>query len=265
MLTPSARSRTPIEKELSALRRREDRLARAARNARPPRWKTELEQRVPEKARRGLEAAFARAFTLVFDQGTPIIARTYDRKELESTHSALDRAVLDHGDRRALRQMKKAPHLAELALTTAEGVGLGLLGIGLPDLVLFVGMLLRGVYETALRYGVCYDAPSERFLILCMMEAAITVGPAFEEKELRVNRLLDGSYLPTEAELAAQTRQTADAFADELLVLKFLQGLPLVGALGGAANPLCYHKILRYAALKYRKRYLFAAAARRAP
>ena len=28
-------------------------------------------------------------------------------------------------------------------------MGLGLLGIGLPDIVLFVGMLLKGVYETA--------------------------------------------------------------------------------------------------------------------
>ena len=38
--------------------------------------------------------------------------------------------------------------------------------------------------------------------------------------------------------------------------MKFVQGIPVVGVLGGAANPVYYRKILRYVQLKYRKRYL---------
>jgi len=41
-----------------------------------------------------------------------------------------------------------------------------------------------------------------------------------------------------------------------MLCLKFIQGLPVVGAIGGAANVIYDKKILNYAELKYQKRYL---------
>ena len=53
-----------------------------------------------------------------------------------------------------------------------------------------------------------------------------------------------------------QTGRTADAFAMDMVLLKFVQGLPVVGILGGAGNPLYYNKVIKYAELKYRKRYL---------
>ena len=51
-------------------------------------------------------------------------------------------------------------------------------------------------------------------------------------------------------------RRTAKAFAVDMLLLKFIQGLPVVGVLGGAANPVYYRRIMKYVQLKYRKRYL---------
>lgn len=41
-----------------------------------------------------------------------------------------------------------------------------------------------------------------------------------------------------------------------MLFLKFIQGLPVVGILGGMANPVYYNKVMKYVQLKYRKRYL---------
>ena len=41
-----------------------------------------------------------------------------------------------------------------------------------------------------------------------------------------------------------------------MLLLKFIQGLPVVGLIGGAANPVYYRKVMRYVQLKYHKRYL---------
>lgn len=41
----------------------------------------------------------------------------------------------------------------------------------LPDIVIRVGVLLRGVYETALKYGFDYDSPEEKLFILKMIEA----------------------------------------------------------------------------------------------
>ena len=39
-------------------------------------------------------------------------------------------------------------------------------------------------------------------------------------------------------------------------MLKFVQGIPVVGVLGGIANPAYYNKVMKYVRLKYRKRYL---------
>ena len=41
-----------------------------------------------------------------------------------------------------------------------------------------------------------------------------------------------------------------------MLLLKFIQSLPVVGMIGGMGNPVYYHKVMKYAGLKYRKRYL---------
>lgn len=62
------------------------------------------------------------------------------------------------------------------AVSAAEGLGLGLLGVGLPDIAIFTAMLLRGVYETALYFGFSYDTPEERFFILCLLEASVSRG-----------------------------------------------------------------------------------------
>ena len=80
-----------------------------------------------------------------------------------------------------------AANLRNMALTTVEGAGLGLLGIGLPDIVIFTGMLMKGVYEAALHYGFDYDSPQERLFILEMMEASLSRG----EERVHMNHEVD--------------------------------------------------------------------------
>ena len=60
--------------------------------------------------------------------------------------------------------------------------------------------------------------------------------------------------LPEEVQLVLGA--AASALAMDMLILKFIQGIPVVGILGGAANPVYYGKILKYVRLKYRKGYL---------
>jgi len=57
-------------------------------------------------------------------------------------------------------------------------------------------------------------------------------------------------------QIEKQIKETASAFAVDMLLLKFIQGLPVVGVIGGAANPVYYNKVIKYVQLKYRKRYL---------
>ena len=135
-------------------------------------------------------------------------------------------------------------------------MGLGVLGIGLPDIVLFIGFLLQSIYEVALKYGYDYNKTEERVLILKMMSAAIQKREKWLEADMEVDDFLKAKDIPDSFELEDQIGRTADDFALDMLVLKFIQGLPVVGVLGGLSNPVYYTKIMEYVQLKYHKRYL---------
>ena len=42
---------------------------------------------------------------------------------------------------------------------------MGVLGIGLPDIPVFTGMILKNIYETALQYGYSYESREEKYFI----------------------------------------------------------------------------------------------------
>ena len=258
METSRIRRNKTIRRELLMVQLEEKKLEQAARNARPSGWKIQLEQRIPDKVRLGLESAFCKGFALVFEQGRAIIELSYSKKGLKAEHAARDALLRTKGS--GLRQMKRSARRGDrlnMAVTAAEGVGLGALGVGLPDIVLFLSMLLKGIYETALHYGFDYEARQEQLLILRMMSAALSTGADFAWQNRQVDKLLENKPLAiTEEEFQAQLQQTASVFAVDMLLLKFIQGLPVVGIFGGAANPVYYNKVMGYVRLKYRKRYL---------
>ena len=264
---PDRRLLAALQKELEQLEKRERRLERYAEKQEPPEWKKALETKVPEKVRVSLEKAFCKAFSVVFQHGNTLIEKTYDKEELQKDHEIQAYAVELKGNRRELRRMRKAAGAADLrnmALATVEGAGLGLLGIGLPDIVIFIGMLMKGAYEAALHYGFDYDSPQERLFILKMMEASLSRG----EERIRADREVDAmcAALPSAEEaknlLQEQTDRTAKAFAADMLLLKFIQGLPVVGLLGGAGNPVYYRRIMKYVQIRYHKRYLLGMIAK---
>lgn len=249
-----------IRRELLLLQMQEKELERAAEKAKPAAWKTMLESRIPEKVYAGLESAFCKGFAVVFSQGRGLIELSYNKKRIKADHAARDQAVQTRDGRKELKQMRqsaKQSELVNLAVTTAEGIGLGAAGIGMPDIVLFLSTLLKGIYETALNYGFDYESRQEQVLILKMMAASMSSGRAWVRLNAQVDKMLSGE-LPeaADAELEAQMKAAASAFAVDMLLLKFIQGTPVIGILGGAANPIYYNKVMKYVQLKYRKRYL---------
>ena len=249
-----------LEKELLLVQKQETKLERAVLRAKSAAWKTGLESKIPEKVYAGLESAFCKGFALIFGRGRKFIEKSYNKERIQADHAIQNFAAQKKGGRKELKQVRKAAsrsNLLNLTATTAEGIGLGVLGIGLPDIVLFVGTLLKGVYETALRYGFDYESPQEEFLILKMMEAAMSDAGNWRDRNQQVDTLMESSDYPvTQEELDAQIKSTASAFAVDMLLLKFIQGIPIVGVIGGAANPAYYRKVMNYVQLKYRKRYL---------
>lgn len=250
-----------LEKELLAAAKKEEKLKAAAVDQNVPGWKQKLTDKIPEKVCLSLEAAFGKAFGIVFEKGTAVIEKTYNRQKIEEDYQIRDFSVQIKGGRKQIKSFGKSvrsANLCNLIFTTAEGIGLGALGIGMPDIVMFTGVLLKGIYETALRYGYDYETPSERMLILKMMEASLAKGEEWILLNAEVDSLLEAEALPETAEAAIgeQIKKTARAFAMDMLLLKFIQGAPVIGIFGGVGNPVYYSRVMEYVKVKYQKRYL---------
>ncbi len=240
---------TTVEKELIRLSRIEERLRRRAHKDNI-KWKAELEAKIPEKVLTS---------EIIFDKGTAIIEKTYKKEEIQKDFLVRDYALdldLNQKDLRMLNASAEMSNLMSLVVSAVEGVGLGALGVGLPDIVLFVSVILRGCYQTALQYGFSYDTPEEKYFILTVLEGSMLKNEMWDTCNDLVNIMLVSPPVPTEEQMAEQLQHTSDAFAMDMLLMKFIQGLPIVGIVGGLANPVYYQRILNYVKLKYRKRYL---------
>lgn len=79
------------------------------------------------------------------------------------------------------------------------------------------------------------------------------------EKELKRLEKQERSFLEKRMEKkdSALIRQAAGGLSKELLYMKFLQGVPLVGAVGGAYDAVYMKRIMAYAELKYRRRFYY--------
>ena len=253
---------TPKEKELKLIQKEEEKLQKKALERKEVAWKKELEKKIPPNAYDGLKSAFSKAFTLIFEKGPGIIEKTYDRDSIQKEHMVLDYDIKMRGRRKELRQLQKTAkrdNLKNMAITTIEGIGLGALGVGLPDIVLFVGMIMKGIYKSAVHYGINYEETSEKVLILKMMATSMATGEIWVEKNKETDTLLEQTMLQfTEEDVKKQIEKTAEVFAMDMLVMKFVQGLPIIGIIGGMTNPLYYNRVLDYVQLKYRKRYIMS-------
>lgn len=230
---------------------------------------SKLQKFVPDNLQSKLDLAFVKAFQLIFEKGTAIIEKTYDKQKRQDDYEIAQFAVeLRENKRhvRAFRNQAKKYAYRNLAVSSAEGIGLGLLGIGLPDIPLFVSLLLKTVYEISLSFGYAYDSMEERLFQLKIMEHALYDGEAMAEKDGDTNTMCEsirGAKQRDEAQiqrltgrLDAQIHSTAKALSDTMLYAKFLQGAPIIGAAGGVSDVIVLKRVADYAMLKYRRRYL---------
>ncbi len=218
-----------------------------------------LEDKVPAGLQNTLDEAFAKAFGLVFEKGTDVIEKTYKKDDIEKDYQINSYIVNLKENRRNLKAFSKKASGAgnkNLLLSGVSGVGLGVLGIGIPDIVIFTSLMLRSVYETSLHYGFQYDTEEEKKFILLVIQGAV----CHDTNLLKINSELD-SYMKNGCFSKRQSmqdciRNTAKALSKELLYMKFLQGIPVVGAVGGAYNIAYMKQINKYAQIKYRRRFL---------
>lgn len=81
----------------------------------------------------------------------------------------------------------------------------------------------------------------------------------FNEQADNLSKKIDKKEA-NEVDLEELIRTTANILAEAMLTAKFIQGMPVVGLVGGVVNYRLIRKIGKYAKLKYKKRYLYSKA-----
>lgn len=242
--------KNPLQIELDKIEKTENKLIKERLSIKTKSFK------IPPKMNDILKKAFNTAFDVVFSKGTCIIEKTYNKSEKEKDFLIRDFIFNNNPNKKEIKKLK-SKNINNIALSTAEGVGLGLLGIGLPDIVLFVGIVLKGVYEISMKYGIDYNSPKERMFILKLLEASMQKGDEFITVNNQINDVIENDFIISDEDIEKQKIRTSNAFSDEMLIMKFIQGLPIIGVIGGFSNPIYYNKIISFVELKYRKRYLY--------
>lgn len=133
--------KTPWEKEWENLKRQEAKFLEKRETKKDSVLNRKLNEVVPEKLQETLNAAFAKAFTLVFEKGTGVIEKTYNREKMEQDYRINRYTDEVRQNRKSLKAFsKKAGHSGQknLLVSGVSGIGLGVLGIGIPDIPLFL-------------------------------------------------------------------------------------------------------------------------------
>lgn len=249
--------KTPLEKEWNCLCKQEEKFLKSRAAQKQSVLDRMLREKVPEKMQNALDTAFLKAFILIFEKGTDLLEKTYSREKLEQIHAVDRYANSLSQSRKNLRAYgKKAGKTSgkNVLVSGLSGIGLGFFGVGLPDIPLFTAMLLRNLYEIALRYGYGYESEAEQYFILLLIQGGVSYGETLEQINEQVDRFLTRQEVGQREEALDKT---AALLSRELLYMKFLQGIPFVGMVGGVSDLFCMKRISAYARLKYQKRFLY--------
>lgn len=220
-----------------------------------------IREKIPEKAMTSLEVAFEKGFTLIFTKGDSLIDKMgieKARRQYEIYEASLEKMIYEE----TLKAVDKAAGgrtAMTKGITTAEGSGLGIFGIGLPDIPIFLAMLLKTSYEIAAGYGIDFRDEREKRYTLALFNTIF----ATPEEKMAFSDLCDdiGEAIdhgePVDTEITSEDIElVSNTLATDMLVAKFLQGFTFAGVIGGPINLHMVHKVSKIAKIKYKKRFL---------
>lgn len=214
-----------------------------------------LKNKVNDNLEKTLNTAFEKAFNIVFKKGEKIIEKTYDAQKIKDQHTLNKLQLENSPSKKTLKKYIKAPNAScskNLLITGISSSALGLLGIGIPDIPLFISLIIKNLQEISLSYGFDFKEDKEKYLMLLIIEGALS-----HDNIHRINKKIN-AFIEKETpfDLDQQISQTSKRLSKELLYLKFLQGIPIVGTITGIYDSKYMKQISDYAKLKYQYRFL---------
>ena len=139
--------------------------------------KTKVQEKIPENLEETLKNAFIKAFELIFNNATAIIDKSIDKDKINLEYE-VNKYRLDYKENSEnLKKVDKYPKKTNFVnnlFTTSVGTGMGILGLGIPDIPLFVSTILRGIYQISLSYGYDYNDELEKIYILRLIRIALS-------------------------------------------------------------------------------------------
>lgn len=213
-------------------------------------WMKLAERKMPDTLQSTLESGFNKAFVMIFEKGAALIEKTYNKDKQESMFKENEKELNPQEFnakpiKRFERQAKRTIH-KNLIITSVEGIGMGLVGVGIPDIPIFVSVLLKSIYEIAISYGFSYTTEKEKLFILKIIEASLQSGDFLRKKNKEIDKLIEQYYkeetIPeqvgetdefvTELQIIRQIDRSAEALSHESALWKICAGYDLCRSCG---------------------------------
>lgn len=221
-----------IEKEIIKMNSNEERVL-ILNNTTPSKKSS-----VPDKVDKAVKLVISKTSSLIW------LHRTSKRgkRNLEALKRNTNLETLSAFDKDSKKIYEKGADF-----TYKEGAILGSIGIGIPDLPVFLMVILRGMFSISAIYGFDYKSEYEKQYILKLLLASLSKGENRRKyfDELDEQRVGDDN-----------SSELAHLIAAELIVQKLIQGIFIIGAVGAISNKITYIKIMKCTRYKYRQRFL---------
>ncbi len=251
--------KTPFQKEWDSLCRKEQRFLKNRIDRKESVLNNMLAEKIPPKLQSTLDTAFEKAFDVVFNKGSGIIEKTFNKDKINLNYKVntyTDKIAGNHKTLHTFTKNADEKGNVNIVISGISGVGMGLLGIGIPDIPIFIGMIMKNLYEISLNYGIDYNSAEEKYFMLLIIEGAVSYGDNLIQTNKKIEKFIHEKRLPENYSFSEQVSGASSMLSKELLYMKFLQGIPIIGVIGGTYDLIYMKQITEYAKLKYQKRFL---------
>ncbi len=215
-------------------------------------------QQAVEKSVQVLEKAFEKSFDLVLEKGSGWIGKLCSEQKRLQRYEEFSQKPLCAWELSRLGCEVAMRASGNMVFSSVQGGVMGVLGIGLPDVPIFLAAVFKTLFEISLSFGYPYDLPQEQVYQMLLICAAVGT----PEERYRATKDADDTaqqirmgMMPKISREQAKVR-ASKALCSAALAGKMVQGTPIVGVYGGFKNGVLLKRIGSMAAVKYQQRML---------